>query len=161
MRTLNAKVFTFSAGALLSLTALAKIMSASGAATMLHKTDPIIGISYQHLFWVVGAIELVVSFVCFFADRVGLRAGLVAWLATNFAAYRISLYFLGYKNVCPCLGHITDALHIRPQIADFLMKLVLVYLLLGSYAILFQFWQKKRKASRSGLSMRDSNSLTS
>jgi hypothetical protein len=46
---------------------------------------------------------------------------------------------------CPCLGNLTDALHITPQTADTAMKIILTYLLIGSYASLFWLWRQRNK----------------
>jgi cbb3-type cytochrome oxidase subunit 3 len=45
------------------------------------------------------------------------------------------------------MGNLADALHIPPQIADTAMKIILAYLLIGSYATLFWLWRQKRKQS--------------
>jgi hypothetical protein len=44
------------------------------------------------------------------------------------------------------MGNLTDALHISPQVADTAIKIILVYLLLGSYAALFWLWLQRKKA---------------
>jgi hypothetical protein len=94
----------------------------------------------------VGGIEVAVALVCIFSKRTWLPAGLVAWLATGFLAYRIGLVAVGYHRPCSCMGNLTDALHIPPQTADTAMKIILAYLLIGSYASLFWLWRQHRKA---------------
>jgi len=138
--------FIYSAGILLAITAIAKLISSLGDAGILKNPDPILTISFQHIFWIVGAVELVISFFCFFGIRVELRLGLIALLATNFVMYRIGLILIGYLKPCPCLGNLTDALHILPKTADTAMKIILAYLLIGSYATLFWLWRQHRKA---------------
>jgi hypothetical protein len=138
--------FIFIAGILLFITAIAKIISGSGAAKVLQMPDPILMISFQQVFWLVGSLELLIACICFFGKRLGLQAGLIAWLATSFAIYRIGLLLSGYHKPCSCLGNLTDALHIPPQTADTAMKIILAYLLIGSYATLFWLWRQNRKA---------------
>jgi hypothetical protein len=46
-----------------------------------------------------------------------------------------------------CLGNLTYALNISPQKADTAMKIILAYLLIGSYASLSWLWRQRRKAS--------------
>ena len=92
-------------------------------------------------------MELIVALICFFGRRIGLQSGLVAWLATNFLLYRLSLGWIGYEKPCGCLGNLTDALHLSPQTADTAMKIVLAYLLIGSYTALFWHWQQRKKTS--------------
>jgi len=89
---------------------------------------------------------MAVAAVCFFGKRIALQASLVAWLATTFLIYRIGLTWIGYHKPCPCLGNLTDAIDVSPQVADYVMKAVLAYLLIGSYFILFWLWRQHRKA---------------
>lgn len=91
----------------------------------------------------VGAVELIIAAVCLFGKQLRLQASLVAWLATNFLVYRLSLLWVDYHKPCACLGNLTDALHISPQTADTAMKIILAYLFLGSYATLFWLWRQK------------------
>ena len=129
------------------VTSVAKLISASGSARILQYPDPVFYISFRHVFWIVGGLELLVALVCFFGKRMGLQAGLVAWLASTFMAYRLNLVWVGWHKPCSCLGNLTDTLHISPQTADTAMKIVLGYLLLGSYAALFWLWKQRRKVT--------------
>ena len=140
-----------SSGALLFITAIAKLVSAGGNARILQMADPILSIPFRHVFWIVGALELIVAFICFFSKRLGLQAGFVAWLATCFLSYRLGLLWVGYHKPCSCLGNLTDALHIPPQIADDAMKIILAYLLIGSYGTLFWLWRQRKKAISSSV----------
>ena len=74
--------------------------------------------------------------------------GLVAWVATNFVAYRLGLWLVDWHRPCVCLGSVTDALRISPQAADNIIKVVLAYLLIGSYTILFVNWRQNRSVMR-------------
>jgi len=139
--------FLYSAATVLLLTAAAKLISSFGHGTILQTRDPLTGFQFQDLFRIVGGIEIVVALVCIFSKRTWLPAGLVAWLATSFLAYRIGLTAVGYHRPCSCMGNLTDALHIPPQTADTIMKIILAYLLLGSYATLFWLWRQNRRDS--------------
>ncbi len=134
-----------SAGLMLLVAAMAKFISSEGSAHILQKPDPILTISFQHVFWIVGTIELSVSLTCLLSRQPRLQAGLLAWLATSFVAYRLGLVWVGWHKPCSCLGNLTDALHILPQTADTAMKIILAYLLIGSYATLFWLWRQKSK----------------
>lgn len=142
------RLFLCFAGILLLATAVAKLVSASGSAHILQNLDPILAISFRYVFLIVGMLEFFIALVCFFSKRIWLSAGLVAWLATGFLVYRISLVAVGYHRPCSCLGNLTDALHIAPQTADMAMKIILAYLLIGSYATLFWLWRQRKKASQ-------------
>jgi len=143
--------YFYSVGALLFVTAAAKFASAGGNARILEDSDPILQLSFRHVFLLAGAIETVVAAICLFARWPLLQAALTAWLATNFAAYRIGLLWIGYQKPCHCLGNLTDAIHITPSAADHFMKGMLVYFMVGGYGILFRLWREKRQLPLSSL----------
>lgn len=128
--------FILSAGAILLVTGLAKIVSGSGRAPVLALSDPIVGISFHHLILWTGILELIIAGVCLLNRHCALQVILIAWLATVFLIYRLALMFIGWRTPCHCLGYLTDAIRMDPQRADMIMKAVLGYLLLGSYTLL-------------------------
>jgi hypothetical protein len=140
------RFWIYTVGILLTITSVAKFLSACGNARILESFDPIFSVSFRHVFWVVGFIELAVALACFSNKHIGLQVRLVAWLSTSFLAYRLGLVWIGYQKPCSCLGNLTDALHIPPQTADMAMKIILAYLLIGSYASLFWLWRQHRNA---------------
>lgn len=151
MRTGVTKILLYSFGAILSVTAFAKLISSFGHARILEYNDPLLVMPFRYVFWTVGVIELFVASICFSGKDVRTRARLVAWLATGFLIYRLGLLLVAYRRPCSCLGNLTDALHIPPQTADTAMKIILAYLLLGSYATLFWLWRQRRKGVSSAL----------
>ena len=142
-----ARLFLYSAAGLLLATAAAKLISSLGHSRILLQRDPVTAFLFRDLFRVVSVVEIVIASVCLFSKRIWLSAGLMAWLATTFLSYRLVLLWAGYRRTCPCLGNLTDMLHISPQTADTAMKVVLGYLLLGGYATLFWLWKGNRKSS--------------
>jgi hypothetical protein len=134
--------FVRSATVILAVTGVAKVWTAFAPMKLLAVADPIMGISFGHLMLVVGVVELVIASICLFGKSQTLKLGLIAWLATNFVVYRFGLWWMGWHKPCSCLGNLTDALHISPQLADNIMKVILAYLLLGSYGLLFLQWRK-------------------
>jgi len=147
-KTLEMKIrmsrgFIVSAGALLLVTAVAKLVSASGHARVLQTADPIFAVPFRLVFEIVGALELLISLVCLFGSRVKLQASLVAWLATSFVCYRAALILAGSQPPCHCLGSLTGALPVSPEFVDTVMKWILAYLLIGSYVVLFGSWKHK------------------
>lgn len=114
-------------------------MGCFSATKILSLADPIMGFSFGHLLLAVGLLELAIVGVCLFGKSQALKLGLIAWLATNFLVYRCGLWWMGWHRPCSCMGNLTDALHIRPEVADNIMKVVLGYLLIGSYGLLI--WQ--------------------
>jgi hypothetical protein len=142
---IKADLYLQSLAVVLSLTASAKLASSFGSVGILKYPDPIFSIPFRNLLQITGIIELVVALICLYGKNTKVRSGLVAWLATNFLAYRFGLVLIGYHKPCPCLGNFTDVLHIPAQTADTAMKIILAYLLLGSYATLFWLWRKGKK----------------
>ena len=141
----NQTLFCYSVSLILLTTGIAKIVSGAGSAQILQNSDPIFLISFRVLFWVAGLFELAVALFCLFSKRVELWAGLVAWLSTSILAYRIGLVWIGYHRPCRCLGNLTDAIHLSPQMADNVIRGVLVYLFIGSYTNLFWVWRKRKR----------------
>lgn len=138
------KRFAISAGLILGLTGLAKVWSAFGDVRLLTLVDPIVGISFRHLMQAVGGAELAIAAVSLFTKANRLATVLVAWMATNFLVYRIGLWWMGWKKPCGCLGNLTDVLHISPHTADIIIKVLLAYLLIGSYGLLIWEWRQRR-----------------
>ena len=136
--------FILSAGAILAITGIAKVWSGLGGSKFLAVIDPITGIEFGQLMLVVGVVEIVIALVCFFSKRRTFALGLVAWISTSFVIYRLGLWWMDWHRPCSCLGNLTDALHISPQTADNIMKVLLAYLLIGSYGLLIWQWKKRR-----------------
>jgi len=140
-----ARKFVFSAAAIFAFTGLAKIWSGLSNSKFLEEFDPIIGVKFGTLVLAVGLAEIVIAVICFFSKRQTLALALVAWMSTNFVVYRLGLWWMDWKKPCSCLGNLTDALHISPQTADNIMKVLLAYLLIGSYGLLIWQWRQKQK----------------
>jgi hypothetical protein len=125
-------IFIRSVIVILALTALAKLISASGGPRALDATDPLLMLTYRQLFLSVGMIELAIAAFLIFSSRQSLKVPVIAWLAANFTVYRVGLFWMGAKLPCSCLGTLTANLGISPHTADLWMKWVLAYLVLGS-----------------------------
>ena len=139
------KFFTKSSGILLIFTALAKLFSIIGSARILMEQDPITGLRFRYLLFIVALVELVVGLTCFFSKHAWFSMGLITWLATVFLAYRIVLKLVGYHKPCNCFGNFTDSIHVSPQIADTASQIILAYLLVGGYVTLFRLWWPHKK----------------
>ena len=130
-----ARVFIVSAAAVLVLTGVAKLISATGRSPMLEILDPIFLVPFRQLLIAAGVLEVAVAAACAFRRSHALSPLLVAWLATLFFSYRLGLSFMGWKKPCSCLGSLTDALHLNPTISDRIAKVILSYLIVGSYCL--------------------------
>jgi hypothetical protein len=140
------RFFIHSAIIILVLTALAKLLSATGEATVLGARDPLLALTYRQVFLAVASFEIAVVFTLIFGSRQGLKIAIIGWLALNFTLYRAGLYWIGAKLPCGCLGSITSNLGITPETADLWMKWVLSYLLFGS--IILMILNRKRREQR-------------
>jgi hypothetical protein len=98
----------------------------------------------------VGALELMVACVCMSIWHKTLPIVLIAWASTMILAYRLGLWWIGWQAPCHCLGSFTDAIGVSAEAADGIMKIVLSYLLIGSYGILFLHWWKGREMLADG-----------
>ena len=137
--------FSLTAGVVLIVTGIAKIWTGLGDSKFLTLVDPVVGIKFGQLMLLVGVAEIAIAGVCFFSKRQSLALGLVAWMSTNFVVYRFALWWMNWKKPCGCLGNFTDVLGISPQTADNIMKVLLAYLLIGSYGLLIWQLRKGRK----------------
>ena len=120
--------------------------SAFDNAELLRRLDPILNIQFGHLMLAAGISELIVAIFCLFSKSKTTANILVAFLAGSLMVYRFGLWWIGWRRACSCLGNLTDALHIPPHTADTAMKIILVYLLIGSYATLFWLWRQRKNA---------------
>ena len=137
--------FVRTAGIVLFITGPAKILSSIGTARILWYHDPLVGIQFRYLMLLVGTIELAIASLCLYTNHLKRNVELIAWIATNFLIYRMGLWAIGWHRPCECLGNLTGMLHIPSETADIAMKIILAYLLIGSYAILFWLWRQQRK----------------
>ncbi|MFM2296035.1 MAG: hypothetical protein RLZZ350_2448 [Verrucomicrobiota bacterium] len=140
--------FVFSSALLLLATATAKLLSLSSGTKLLLAGDPIWGISFRHLLLAVAMLEIAIAAFCLIGKQQ--TAGLLAisWVSTLFLIYRVGLWHMDWKKPCGCMGNLTDAFKIDVHTADMVMKVILAYLLIGSYSTLFWLWiQKKNTAS--------------
>ena len=153
------KWFLRSGGVVLLITGLAKAFSAIGTSRALNVVDPLVGIPFRHLLLAVGLLELFIAFFCLFTDKRRFNLLAVAWLSTNFLVYRLGLWFIGWHRPCGCTGNLTGALHISPVVADRTMKMILAYLLIGTYWLIWrdrQQWVRKYSPQRDSGVINDS-----
>jgi hypothetical protein len=140
--------FVVSGGTILLVASLAKIVSAFGHAEILNLPDPVFGISFRHLLFLTGILELIVSGVCLLTSRRCLSLVLLAWIVANFALYRLGLHEVEYLKPCTCMGGLFDALYIPPNTADLIMFCIFTYLFIGSYVTLLLLWRQKHRAAK-------------
>jgi hypothetical protein len=111
---------------------------------MMQMADPIFGLPFRYLLLGVGILECFIAVLCFIRRFEQLGTALVAWMSSAFLIYRFGLWFVGWHRPCPCMGNLTEMLHLSPQAADNIIKGLLSYLLIMSFTMLFCFWKAER-----------------
>ena len=148
------KWFVRGAAVVLIFAAVGKLWSATGTSRLLMQTDPVFGVPFRAVMVVSAIIELIVACICVFNRKALLGTALIGWLATGFLTYRLGLWWVGWNRPCSCLGALTDAIHMSPDVADAIVKGVLGCLLTGSYGLLYQEWRRSQRDVLGGCGLR-------
>lgn len=141
--------FVVSAGCILLITGAAKIWSSFGHAKLLQYYDPILRVGINRLLALVGSLEIIVAAFCLAAPRKQMSVLMIAALANSFLTYRVGLWWVHWAP-CSCLGTVTDNLGISEPVANRIMKMILCYLLVGSYSIIFRTYSGRKKTVGGG-----------
>jgi len=147
MKNRFVQIFLYSAVLILCVTAMAKLVSASGNARILSTADPLLGVPNRIVLIGVGVLELVLAGVILFSKNHGIKPYLIAWFASNLVIYHLGLWWGNVAAPCACLGTVTNALPFSPNTIEWIMKGILAYLLLGSYGVLISQWFSGRNKS--------------
>jgi hypothetical protein len=145
--TTTLRIFTHSAAALvLAMASALLLINLTAPKDLVQPHDPIFALSFRSMFWIIGGLGLVVALVCLFVERPTQAATWLAWLATNFLAYRIGLVSMGCHSLTGFLGSVTYAFGIPAKTASVLTDVAFAYLLGGSCAVLLRGWRLSRLA---------------
>lgn len=142
------RCFLFSSALLLSITALAKLISSFVRAEILKVTDSVFFIQFRHLFRIMALIELSVAGFCLFAKGIWLQTVLVSGIGNVFLIYHFARMLIDFHGPRGCLGNLTGALGISPHTAGVTVNCFLVFLLIGSYANLSLLWKCRNADER-------------
>jgi hypothetical protein len=135
------RLFNYSAGALLLAAGVAMFASNGADAGFTQPHDPLLGISMSMMFCVVGTAESCVGLICLFGREMGLKLILILWLALNFLAYQLGLFWaMGPRSFNGYWGNLADAFGISSIAADLILKIVFSYLLIGGSSSLLLPW---------------------
>jgi hypothetical protein len=131
--------FITSAAIIYLVVGMAKVISVFNAQNVFALSDPIFGIQFYMLFFLAGTIEVCVGLTCLHANiRPVVKLGILAWISNLIVTYRVGLWFMNWHRPCGCMGSLSAVLHISNKTADLIMKLVLVYILIGSYVYIYK-----------------------
>jgi hypothetical protein len=137
LRALSA-AFLYVSMLVLIITALLKLISIAGHASVLEQPDPLLPfLSNRQLLAIVAIMEIgVASFLAFSRSDSWRKTLAVAWLMTLFLVYRTGHWVLGVPGSCSCLGNAADWLGVPARTLDRITAGVLVLLLAGSYSLI-------------------------
>jgi hypothetical protein len=139
------KWFLRSAGLILVILGGAKIWSALGTAEILRVSDSMVGLQFRYFLLGVGCVELIIALACLIRPRESALFWLTCF-STALLVYRAGLFWIGWKGPCACMGNLTEALHLSPQAAENIVRVVLAYLLVGCYTLLAcRAWQSRSR----------------
>jgi hypothetical protein len=139
------KTVTTSAGALLlAIAASLFLVNWTSPGDLVLPHDPVFALSVRPLFWIAGGLALTVSLICLFDDRPARQMILLAWLATNFAAYECTLYWMGCNGLTGYLGGFSRTFSLPAAAANAFALASLGSLLALSYGSLLWLWRQKR-----------------
>ncbi len=128
--------FLLSVGGILAINGTNNLLGVFEKSPMMDLPDPLFGISFRYLLLLAGLVELIVAFLCLFANKETLSLGLVPWLAANFTVYRVGLWTMGWHHPYAWLAGLMDGLDISPIMADGIVTVTIAYLLTGGIAML-------------------------
>ncbi|HWD91203.1 MAG TPA: hypothetical protein VG938_02525 [Verrucomicrobiae bacterium] len=135
------KWFILSAGVILLVAAIAKIVSAVGKAKILETPDPVLTISRRNLMFAAGIVEILLCWGLVVLQRKDTKIAILTLFASACLGYKIALLWIAPGALCPCLGNVTDALPISPHVLATAENVILGYLLLGAYGLAaFHYW---------------------
>jgi len=141
----SCRLFINSAIWILTMTSCAKLFSSLGNAKVLDIPDGLLPMSVRQTLELVGATEVAVVLVLWKAESAFTKLAFICWLGLNFVLYRLFMVILTVGKPCPCLGSITDRLHISTAAANRVLAVVAWYLLLGSlFFISTRAWRDRK-----------------
>jgi hypothetical protein len=136
------RVFLRSAGVILALTGLFKVIAGAQELPLLAQPDPLFtSLSNRQLLIFVGGVELFLTAIVFLGQQRELvKLGLLAWFMTAAGTYRALLLYHGITAPCRCLGNLGAWLHLSPEAIQTISLVLFFYLLVGSYSLLIKEW---------------------
>lgn len=139
------KFFVYSAGAILLLAGLERLLIATDRTALLSLPEGMLGIRLRYAVLLAAVIELTVAFTCLFGRQTHLQIGWLVWLVINYTLYRIGLSVMGGHSQSACIGSLTDPLHLSRGITGTIALWIPVYLLLGGCTAWAWLWSENRR----------------
>src|SRR5438105_4754449 len=120
--------FSASLVVILILTAVAKLISAAGTAHLLALPDPVFAFSNRSVILLAALLEIALTLSILIGgwSRATILASL--WFSSILVIYRIALSVVAPSAPCPCLGTLTEQLHVSSSTASVMMSCVVGYI---------------------------------
>jgi DNA-directed RNA polymerase subunit RPC12/RpoP len=145
MQAKATRFFTNSAGALLLAVALAMFIANWASAGLTQPHDLVLMVSMRNLFWIVGAIALVMAMICLFGEKIWLKITLILWLVGNLLAYQIGfLWTGGHAGFSVYLSSLAEVFSMTFRTTYLILGILFLYLLIGGLASLLWLWMDNR-----------------
>jgi hypothetical protein len=129
-------LYMYSAMLILLVSGIAKIVSVFDAVKPYQVYDPIFGIPYGNLLLFAGALELLLAIIIIKNPNSTCSLAAITVFASSLLAYRVSLWWIGWRLPCGCLGSLSRLLKLSPQMVEDLTKIILAYLVVVGYCFL-------------------------
>lgn len=133
----KSRPFLIFSGAVLTITALAKIVSVFGSTEALMLPDPLFGWQTRWVMLMAGLTEIMVLSILLSKRGRHTKLAAITWLGSNFAAYRVCLWMMGAKTVCPCMGSVYGLFGMDSSAMDRVMTVTVAILLVGGSFLLY------------------------
>ncbi|HZQ45786.1 MAG TPA: hypothetical protein VFC07_02140 [Verrucomicrobiae bacterium] len=124
--------FVLSAGTILALSGTSSILSAFVKTGPWSLHDPVFNLPWRTIIIGFALLDLVISCLCLLTKKQAIVLGLVAWLSTIHAGYRIGLCAMGVPHPWAFVEPFTEDWGLSPFMADCIVTSTIFYLLAGS-----------------------------
>jgi hypothetical protein len=134
------KWFQISVVLVLTITAASKVLSATGSAKILNYQNELFLIPNRYVMVLAACVEVIVIACILIIRNSPVKLYLSGVLSLVFLLYRFTMHSIGSLTPCPCLGTLTDSLHIKPETASMTLIGFAVYMLAGSVLLLVRYF---------------------
>ena len=146
--SMRMKYFLNVSACILVVTALAKLYGLTYG-EQLQQLDPVFGVKNSVVMLLVSVAELWVVYLVLSAPQSVTKLVALAWISSNFLAYRFGLYMVGFKGWCSCLGTLTKQLPVSPETAEAIMLTIAVFVFIGSCYYLLPYVKSRTMSQES------------
>ena len=135
-------LFSISLIIILMVTGATKLVSAGGTAHLLDLPDPLFALSNRSVMALAAAVELALALSILIRGWSMPTVLASLWFGSILLVYRLALAIVAPSAPCPCLGTLTEQLHISTRTASVMLSAVLGYILIGSAVELARLYRR-------------------